>query len=313
MKTSLDFVTLHFVRANSQPSSACILGFCAVQNRKIIERKEWLFQPTPKKIAPAFWQTSEIIAENLEDAPEFPEIWDEIYDCLDNQVILVHNKSHEIATFRDLLEVHGLEMPDFEMYCVLKWSRRIWKELDNHRKPTLAHFFGWDYQPANSVASVEFVANLAFEIQEETHLFDFHSIDKKTAPKRKSQRPKAFSYHPENKVDFKTLRKEVQVDDNVLDDHPLQNKLVVFTGSAKHFNREQFMTEVLKLGGDIKDSLTKNVNILVIGQNAWSDYQEQGKKSSKIKKAESYNKKYDSGIEIISEMDFIVQYLEGMK
>ena len=310
MKSFLDFVALHFVVANHKASSACVLGICAVKNKQIIERKEWVFKSNPDFIKPPKWQKSEIIIEDMKNAPEFLEVWDEIFDWLDNQTVLVHNKSYEIRTLRALLDANNLQSPNFEMFCVMRWGRGIWNDLENYQKRTLAKHIGWDKEVIKAIDSAELVVELTHVMQNELQLIDPKAIEAKIAPKLKASQGYT-SRAPRKKVDFKALRENTTLAENVDENHILNGKLVVFTGSGE-MDREEAMEEVLRLGGDVKDSLTKDVNILVIGGRAWKAYEEKGKKSNKIKKAESYNEKYDSGILIISERDFMINYLENL-
>lgn len=81
--------------------------------------------------------------------------------------------------------------------------------------------------------------------------------------------------------------------------HPLYNKLCVFTGTLEKMVRKDAMQIVVDLGGQVGNSVTKNTNYLILGNNDYCPLIKDGK-SSKQKKAESL-KLAGNDIEIISE------------
>jgi len=68
----------------------------------------------------------------------------------------------------------------------------------------------------------------------------------------------------------------------------LENKTIVFTGSLQTFSRKQAQELVARLGGRAATSVSKNTDLVVVGENA----------GSKAKKAQ------ELGVEIVSEQDF---------
>lgn len=85
-------------------------------------------------------------------------------------------------------------------------------------------------------------------------------------------------------------------------ENPLYNKTCVFTGTLEKMLRKEAMQIVVNLGGKNKDTVTKDTNYLILGNNDYCTGIKDGK-SSKQKKAENFKLKgYD--IEIISENVF---------
>jgi len=69
----------------------------------------------------------------------------------------------------------------------------------------------------------------------------------------------------------------------------ISGKKIVFTGKAEHFSREKFMDLVRKYGGIPSDSISKKVDILVVGEDP----------GSKLEKAK------ELGIKTVSESEFL--------
>jgi DNA ligase (NAD+) len=72
-------------------------------------------------------------------------------------------------------------------------------------------------------------------------------------------------------------------------DTPISGKKVVFTGKAEAFSREEFQDIVRRFGGVVSDSVSKNTDLLVAGENA----------GSKLDKAKAL------GVKILGDREFM--------
>ena len=109
-----------------------------------------------------------------------------------------------------------------------------------------------------------------------------------------------------NKVKAKDILKNTITLDN---NNPFFNKECVFTGELRKMNRKESMQLIANLGGKNHDTVTKNTNFLIVGD----DKNTKNDKSSKLIKAESLKSK-GQDIEIISEnvfYDMIDDYIEN--
>lgn len=79
--------------------------------------------------------------------------------------------------------------------------------------------------------------------------------------------------------DFKPETEEFDVS------HPIYGMSVCFTGTLEKFQRKEALQIVTNLGGIPSDSVTKNTNVLVLGNNDYCSSIKDGK-SNKQKKAE---------------------------
>ena len=94
--------------------------------------------------------------------------------------------------------------------------------------------------------------------------------------------------------------KDISSDCNDFDmNNPIFDKECVFTGKLDKMTRKEAMQIVADLGGKNRDSVTKETNYLILGNNDYCKSITDGK-SSKQKKAESYKLK-GQDIEILSE------------
>ena len=105
--------------------------------------------------------------------------------------------------------------------------------------------------------------------------------------------------HYHGRVKYEHLKpEEIEPDEECL----LYGKTCVITGSLERFTRKEALRAIEKIGGIVGESVTKNTNYLILGNNDYCDSIKDGK-SSKQKKAELYRLK-GIDIEIIPENVF---------
>ena len=82
-----------------------------------------------------------------------------------------------------------------------------------------------------------------------------------------------------------------EVDKNPIN-HNLNNainkKLFVITGIMKAFSRDQLITKIEKYGGQVKNSISKNIDYLIVGDKAGSKLEKAKKLGTNILKEEEF-------------------------
>jgi DNA polymerase-3 subunit epsilon len=64
---------------------------------------------------------------DTEHAPDFPEVWAEVAEYLQDCTVLVaHNTGFDMGCIRHSLERYGMEKPDVTCYCSLRAARHIY-------------------------------------------------------------------------------------------------------------------------------------------------------------------------------------------
>ena len=128
----LNFVAIDFETATGKRASICEAGICVVKDGKVVETQSWLVRPEDN--AYAYWNINihGIRPEDTEDAPEFPEVWEQILSYLEDCPVLVaHNASFDISCIRKSLEVYDLDTPEVDYYCSCRAARSIY-EFDSN-------------------------------------------------------------------------------------------------------------------------------------------------------------------------------------
>ncbi|MGI6252097.1 MAG: BRCT domain-containing protein [Aminivibrio sp.] len=97
---------------------------------------------------------------------------------------------------------------------------------------------------------------------------------------------------------------ELQISRNMDPNSPLFNLVVAFTGTLSNFTRKSAFALTLTLGGIPKKTISKETDILVIG-NEDAVNLKTGKKSLKLRQAEALRSE-GSGVRIMSESEFLI-------
>lgn len=121
----INFIAIDFETATAKRASICEAGICVVRDGQVTETKSWLVRPEDN--AYSYWniQVHGIRPEDTANAPEFPEVWAEIMEYINQSPVLVaHNAAFDISCIRKSIELYGLDTPGVDYYCTLRAARR---------------------------------------------------------------------------------------------------------------------------------------------------------------------------------------------
>jgi DNA polymerase-3 subunit epsilon len=122
-----NFIAIDFETAGPKRASICEAGICVVKNGKVVKTKSWLVRPENNQYS--YWNIKihGIHPEDTENSPEFPEVWAEIMEYIDDCPILVaHNAAFDISCIRHSLDKYGIDKPEVDYYCSLRAARNIY-------------------------------------------------------------------------------------------------------------------------------------------------------------------------------------------
>lgn len=161
-------LALDFETANADSGSICSVGIASLENGRISHCEEILIRPheqcrwfNPFNIA-----IHGIRPEMVRNAPEWDELWPRLAKRFQGNVIVAHNAAFDIGAFRRVMELYGLELPEFPYFCSCKLARRFWPELENHRLNTLCRHLGFEFrhhQAGEDAAAAAFLVQKMFE------------------------------------------------------------------------------------------------------------------------------------------------------
>lgn len=130
------FTAIDFETANQQSNSACQLGIAVVDKGIIVERKSWLIKPPSKLFT--FSDLHGITYQMVKDQPEFPAVWSEAKQYIEQQIIAAHNVDFDLGVLLDTLSFYHLPIPKIYAIDSLEAARKAWPNLLNHKLSTVA-------------------------------------------------------------------------------------------------------------------------------------------------------------------------------
>jgi len=140
----MNFIAYDFETANSQIHSACSIALVMVKDNKIIGNYYSLIKPETS----FDWRNIKIHGihpEDVENAPSFVEVWQEISGYfLENRLIVAHNASFDNRVLSGCLSYYGLPPAHFMSLCTVRTSRKLYPGLYNHRLNTVCEYLSID-------------------------------------------------------------------------------------------------------------------------------------------------------------------------
>lgn len=138
----MNFIAFDFETANAEKHSACSIALVMVQNSEIVGHYYTLIKPETD----FHWrniQVHGIKPEDVQHAPTFPEVWEEIAQYFqDGRLLVAHNAPFDISVLKGCLAYYGLPIPHFMSLCTVRTSRKLLPDFENHRLDTVSYHLG---------------------------------------------------------------------------------------------------------------------------------------------------------------------------
>ena len=161
-----DFAAIDFETANNERSSVCSVGIVIVRNGEIVDNFYSLIQPEPNYYN--YWcsQVHGLCRDDTEDAPVFPDVWEEIAPLIEGLPLVAHNARFDEGCLKAVFRVYRMDYPDYVFRDTLMASRRIFgRSLPNHQLQTVAAACGFDLtQHHHALADAEACAHIAIRL-----------------------------------------------------------------------------------------------------------------------------------------------------
>jgi DNA polymerase-3 subunit epsilon len=300
----MNFITLDFETANSQRTSPCEIGITIVKDNKIIETKSWLVKPQDNCFDDFNVYIHKITPEMVENEPEFDKVWDEVKPFIENNFIIAHNSSFDISVLRRTIELYNISTPSFKFACSYRISRKVWPDIHSFDLKSLCRLNNIKLKHHRAGSDSLATAELVLKMFEKAEIEDINDLSSKLQFIVGEVTQGEFNSFSSKRNDTKTdLTKFVGDTSKVNTDSIFFEKTVVFTGTLTSMIRSAAQQKIVDIGGKLGLSVTKDTDILVVGQQDFKVVGEDGM-SSKQEKAIKLIEK-GANIEIVSENDFL--------
>ena len=161
-----DFCALDFETANECPSSVCSVGIVIVRDGEIVDRFYSLIHPEPEYYKWFCQKVHGLCPEDTEDAPVFPQVWEQIRQKIEGLPIVAHNARFDEGCLKAVFRVYQMDYPDYVFHDTLWASRKHFgSALPNHQLQTVAAACGYDLtQHHHALADAEACAAIALQL-----------------------------------------------------------------------------------------------------------------------------------------------------
>lgn len=256
----MTFTALDFEIATPARHSICQIGICRVENGNIIHNESILVKPPNNDYSHWNVAVHRISPDLTENAPLFPEIWDNIKPYIHNQLIIAHNIGFDLDCLFQVLEHYGLDLPDIEHDCTYKIS-------------------GLNLIDLAEALEVEILNHHDAKNDAIMCAHAYIKLKSGIVPDHNKITPKAaksiFAGH--ESLSGSVLKPDLTHADA---NSPFYNKKVVFTGIMDKISREKAAEVVKSMGADIDTGITQRTQYVIVGAGAGP---------VKIKKIKEYN------------------------
>lgn len=160
-----NFAAIDFETANHSRSSVCSVGVAIVRDGVVVETFYRLIKPQPNYYS--YWATEchGITAADTNNAPLFPEVWEEIAPKLEGLTLVAHNKAFDESHLIECHRFYGMPYPHYSFLCTLAAARRAFPKLPNHQLHTVSAHVGFDMSNHHhALADAEACAMIAIAI-----------------------------------------------------------------------------------------------------------------------------------------------------
>jgi DNA polymerase III subunit epsilon len=298
----MEFIAIDFETATSKRDSPCEIGLTFVQGGQIIDTKSWLIKPMYEDFDYFNILIHGIRPEHVADKPEFNELWFEIKPLIENKFLIAHNAGFDMSVLRRTLEAYRLPFPTLNYACSYIFSKKVWQGLPAYDLKTLCKVNNIELKHHRAGADSKATAELtlrAFEIAGVMKIDDFPEKLKTTVGQ----------LYDGGYISSKTKRINIDLADIIGDptkhntDSIFYGRTVVFTGALSSMIRAEAHQIIVDIGGFIRNSVSKDTDFLIVGQQDYRVVGDDGMSSKQDKAIKQIEK--GSTLEILSEDDFL--------
>jgi DNA polymerase III subunit epsilon len=304
--SACDFVALDFETANEKRGSACAIGVALVRNGQVIAESSTLINPETY-FNPYCTAVNGITEDDVRAAPTLPQLWPELSELLDGQLVVAHNASFDIAVLRNMAARYGLTGgPSFDVLCTYRMARVAWPNIPSYSLGFLASRLQIVFNHHEAGDDARACAFVALAI---CHQLGIGGLgEAASALLFLPGRITPDSYHPfQLESLLRTTDGRIDADAH----HPLYGKSICFTGTLNSMVRHDAMERVTEVGCDFKTSVSKQLDYLVVGDGDFVRFAD-GWQTGKLAKAVTLQEA-GAPIEIIPEKDFLHFLLAGVQ
>lgn len=301
----MDFITIHFETANIERNSPCSLSLSIIEDNIIINNLSWLIKPKYNYFDEFNTMIHGISSSDVEDKPEFYEIWEEIKPLIENKFVITHNAGFHMSVLRHTLDLYSIQYPNLSYCCSYIFSKKQWKGLPSYDLENICSVLGipcFGRESLEMSESIADIALLAFEQSGVKTIEDIPSNLQTTIGQLSSYGTYIAS---KTKRIYKPRERSKIIGDPSKHnpDSMFYGRNIVFTGTLLSLTRAEAQKIIADIGGILGSGVTKETDYLIVGYQDYRVVGEEGMSAKQKKAINLIEKGFE--IEILSEQEFL--------
>lgn len=285
----MNFTAIDFETATRARDSACQLAAVRIRHNEIVNQACWLIRPRPLRFAAGNIAIHGIRPGDVLGEPEFGQLWAEISHVLGDDVLIAHNASFDLGVLLACLQTHDQPIPEIQYSCTRAIARRTWPHLPRFGLKPLSDWLGTRFRHHDALEDSIACAKIAIAASEERRVDTLDELERDLGlhrghagawgkrgvtarPRRRTKRdaivaprsddstqPVASPTVSIERTDLQRLLVRAELI------RPLQGRRVVFTGTLRRLDRQQAEQIAVQSGGACQSRVSKNTNVVVVG------------------------------------------------
>lgn len=166
----MNYCAIDFETATRYRNSACSVAVVDVENGIIRDSYHTLIRPPRNNYLQENIEIHGIHPKETENAPSFAEIWPELSTHLAGKIVLAHNASFDMGVLRYCIKDFGCQPVDFYQGCTVKFARKAWPRLTNHKLNTIADYMNIKFNHHDALEDSRTCAMIPLKIAHELGL-----------------------------------------------------------------------------------------------------------------------------------------------
>ena len=175
----MDFVAFDFETANSRSDSACQLAAVSVRSGQIVAERCWTIRPPRLYFSPRNISIHGIRPEQVVDAATMEQLWPELLEFVDGQLLVAHNACFDIGVLVASLAAFDVACPHIEFSCTRAIARRAWPGRSGYGLKPLGNWLGVDFRHHDALEDSRCCARIALAAAASIQAQDFRDLEKR--------------------------------------------------------------------------------------------------------------------------------------
>lgn len=281
---------------NTDPTSICSIGIVEMIDFQIVSTYYSLIKPRCLKYDPVRYSIHHIKNESLRYERSFKEVWNEIKDYFEDNIIVAHDINVDMMHLRAALKQEGIAYPHLRMSCTNTLAHLLLPQLHKYNLTELTKLYHIEFEAHHALEDAKACALVLKNMVEDEGFDDLTSLHMQYHLAFGEMKHNYYRnmISAETVYHIKQLPKQKQ--------NELYHQVVCFTGKLS-IPREILEEKTRQVSALPCSQVTTQTNLLVVGKYGFHEVR-YGKKNKKVMKAISLIKQ-GQDLRIIHENEYV--------